>query len=134
MHLPTDYDRSLPGGPSPPHGCGKRLIPQLVDERALAGHVRPLYSIHDPVSDCFCDISYAQFANAVNHCSHWILSAIGRSLIHETLVYLGPGDLRYQIFTLAAIKTGHVVCFRARQTPDWMMLTNHPSALCSLAS
>ena len=33
----------------------------------------------------------------------------GGSKSFETLVYIGPQDLRYQILGIAAIKAGHVV-------------------------
>ena len=89
---------------------GTRLLPNVIDARAREGFERPYASIpisNDP-SDGFRDISYAQFANAINRCAQWILDSIGRSETFEVLVYLGPQDLRYQIICIAAIKTGHV--------------------------
>ncbi|KAL9083639.1 MAG: hypothetical protein Q9159_005648 [Coniocarpon cinnabarinum] len=109
MHLPPEHVRWFSRGPSPPRGCGKRLIPHLVDDRAKASHPRPLFSIHVPASNTFRDVSYAEYANAVNRAAHWIISGVGRSTRFDTLVYLGPSDLRYQILTLASHKTGHVL-------------------------
>lgn len=102
---------------SPPHpsqNYGKRLLTHLIDERAASNHARPFFSLpnsSDP-ADGFRDISYAEFANAVNRCARWILENIGRSSSFETLVYIGPPDLRYQILVMAAVKTGHVVSSR----------------------
>ena len=90
---------------------GRRLLPHLIDERARNNHSRPYASI--PVSkepkDGFRDISYAQFANAINRCARWLLDHVGKSGSFDTLAYMGPQDLRYQMIVISAIKTGHVV-------------------------
>ncbi len=90
---------------------GRRLLPHLIDERARNHHSRPYASV--PISkeprDGFREISYIQFANAINRCARWILDQVGRSGSFEALAYMGPQDLRYQIIVIAAIKTGRVV-------------------------
>ena len=88
--------------------CGQRVIPSIIDERARERHARPIASIpSSPTS--YRDVSYWEFANAVNRCTHWLLREVGTSHTFDTLAYLGPNDLRYQILIVAAIKSGHVV-------------------------
>lgn len=90
---------------------GRRLLPSLIDERARSNHSRPYASIpfSKNVADGFRDISYCEFAQAINKCALWIIDQFGRSSNADTLVYLGLSDLRYQILAMAAVKTGHVV-------------------------
>lgn len=90
---------------------GRRLIPHLIDERAQNGWVQPFTSIprsSDP-SDGFIDISYRQFANAINHCAWWMREVLGESQHSTVIAYTGPSDIRYGILTIAAIKTGFKV-------------------------
>lgn len=102
---------SQPKGAGEAVRYGRRLLNTVVDERAAAGHERPYASI--PVSsspsDGFRDISYVEFANAVNRCAQWLEQSFGTSESEETIVYLGPSDLRYHVLALAAVKTGYVV-------------------------
>ena len=92
---------------------GRRLLTHVIDERAHNGYTTPYASI--PREDgsneveSYQDISYCQFANAINKCAYWIEDEIGRSQSCETLAYIGPQDLRYQILGMAAVKTGHAV-------------------------
>ena len=90
---------------------GRRLIPQLIDQRAEESPELPLWSI--PVSsalvDGFRDISYGQVARAINRAAWWIDEKVGKSTTFETLAYMGPPDLRYAVLTVAAQKTGHTV-------------------------
>lgn len=90
---------------------GRRLLNNVVDARAAAGHERPYASI--PLSssprDGFRDISYGAFANAINRCANWLEQSFGTSNGEETIVYMGPSDLRYHVLALAAVKTGYVV-------------------------
>ena len=123
----------MEGPPAPPE-CGQRLLVTLIDQRAAANHARPYYSI--PVSQDasagYRDISYRTFSNAVNRCAHWIIRTLGRSSHFEPLAYLGAPDLRYQIFLIAAAKTGHVV--RTFSPLDVEMLfANRPLDVLSFA-
>lgn len=102
---------SIPRKPVWKPDYGQRLLPHVIDERARNRHSRAYASIpltNDP-RDGFWDVSYAVFANAINRCAIWLRKEIGTSSSFETLVYIGPQDLRYQILCIAAIKTGHVV-------------------------
>ena len=96
--------------PTPP-GCGRRLLTTLIDERAKTNHVRPFASIPRTIdaADGYRDISYRTFANAINRLAQWIITQVGTSTRYESLVYLGPGDFRYQLLAMAAVKSGHVV-------------------------
>lgn len=90
---------------------GRRLIPQLIDERAGKGWKQPLTSFSrsaNPI-DGFVDISYRQFANAINRCAWWMQGVLGESHEHNIVAYTGPFDIRYGIMTIAAIKTGFKV-------------------------
>ncbi|KAF1941774.1 hypothetical protein EJ02DRAFT_422796 [Clathrospora elynae] len=52
-----------------------------------------------------------QYANAINKTAHFIEREIGRSPCFETVVYLGPPDLRALVVLVALIKTGHKALF-----------------------
>lgn len=90
---------------------GRRLLSTVVDDRAAAGYERPFASIprSKSVRDGFRDISYAVLANAVNRCAAWLRDTVAVTKEDETVIYIGPLDLRYQILALAAAKSGHIV-------------------------
>lgn len=87
---------------------GRRLIPHLIDERAQNGWPQPFTSIprSSNPNDGFKDISYGQFANAINHCAWWMLGNLEKSQDCNIIAYTGPSDIRYGILTIAAIKSG----------------------------
>ena len=95
-----------------PQNCGYRLIPKLVDEIAQTDPQRPFISVPRSarVEDGFVDITYRQFAAAINRCCWWLDRQLGCSKTFDTLFYFGPLDYRHFIVVLAAAKTGHVVC------------------------
>lgn len=98
--------------PPPPPGCGTRLLSHVIDERAQLQHSRPFASIPrtDNVADGYVDVSYETFGNAVNKLAKWITEHVGPpSTQDETLIYVAPGDLRYQIVCMAAVKAGYIV-------------------------
>lgn len=94
-----------------PPKCGKRLIPQIIDELAGANprKVFASYPISPNLQDGFRDVNYLQLANAINTCAWWIEGQVGKGHNFETLAYIGPSDLRYAILTIAAIKAGYKV-------------------------
>lgn len=87
----------------------------MIDEISLSDPDRPFISI--PKSELliqgYSDVSYRQFAKAVNRCSWWIKETIGQGIKGDskTVFYLGPLDIRYLIILLGAVKTGHVVSY-----------------------
>lgn len=90
---------------------GKRLLTHVIDDRAQQSHARPYASIPRGPSprDGFHDISYSAFRNAINRCAQWLHERFGLSTSYQSIAYIGPLDLRYNIFAMAAVKTGHVV-------------------------
>ena len=113
---------------------GRRLIPHLIDERANQDWKQPITSVSrsaDPI-DGFDDITYRQFANAINHCAWWMQTVLGTSHEHNAIAYTGPSDIRYGILTIAAIKTG----FKVSHTFEWSSKSVEAEstiAVCSLA-
>ena len=58
----------------------------------------------------YTKISYRTFADAINGAAWWLQETLGcRSSDFETLAYVGPNDLRYNVFILAAVKAGYKV-------------------------
>ncbi|KAI1613500.1 hypothetical protein EDD36DRAFT_488589 [Exophiala viscosa] len=99
----------------PKESCdfGQRLIPHIIDERAITNPDEAYASVPNTgrPQDGFKNISYGTFANAINCCAWWIKEHLGSGPNFETLVYVGPNDLRFSILTVAAVKTGHKAMF-----------------------
>jgi hypothetical protein len=91
---------------SVPYGC--RLLPVLVDElqpKMIFACIPK--STH--FQDGFINVTGQSFARAVNRAAGWIQDTLGKSHSFDTLAYLGPSDIRYGIFLLAASKVGYKV-------------------------
>lgn len=103
MDLPKNLEISA--------NCGKRLLPAVVDEIAITDPQRVFASIPrtSNIEDGFSDISYRDYARAVNHCARWLKKELGGQSVPQVLFYLGPSDLRYLIIITAAAKAGHIV-------------------------
>ncbi|CEN61371.1 hypothetical protein ASPCAL08025 [Aspergillus calidoustus] len=54
----------------------------------------------------FTQITYAQFANAINNCAHFLAETLGRSDTGEPLAWLAPNDPRCAIANVAAMRAG----------------------------
>ncbi|KAL3466482.1 hypothetical protein BJX64DRAFT_284420 [Aspergillus heterothallicus] len=52
----------------------------------------------------FSQITYAQLANAINGCAHFLTKALGRSNTGEAMAWLAPNDPRCTIALVAALK------------------------------
>ena len=50
-------------------------------------------------------------ANSVNRCAWWLDDHLDECDKPKIILYIGPLDLRYLIFVLAAAKAGHIVSF-----------------------
>lgn len=90
----------------------QQLLPLILDRRAASDPNRVWAKF--PVSPAsyeqgFRAATYGQMRNAVNRMAWMLEETIGTSTQFDTLAYLGPGDLRYHIVLLAAIKTGYKV-------------------------
>ena len=95
----------------PPSDCGKRLLPVLVDDISRSGPQRVFASVARSVNlhDGFRDITYKEFASAIDRCAWWIERELGKGQNFETIGYMGPLDFRCPILLLAAVKTGYKV-------------------------
>jgi hypothetical protein len=90
---------------------GKRLIPVTVDQIAHLTPNKTLACIpftYD-LKDGFRDVSFGDFARAVDRTAWWLESSLGKSTTFTTLAYIGPSDLRYFILIIAACKVGYTV-------------------------
>ncbi len=83
------------------------LIPHLIDSRAKKGYTRPYALISktkDP-ADGFNEISYAHLSNAINRTAWYLDSVLKDMNKSESFAYIGPNDLKYTLFQIAALKT-----------------------------
>ena len=90
------------------------LLPNLIDAQASLDPNK-LYGAfsRSPVSEEDVEkVSYLRMSNAVNRLAWFLQEKFGRSTTtYETLAYVGPADMRYPMFALAAAKTGHQVSY-----------------------
>ena len=54
-------------------------------------------------------VNYADLANAVDGVAWWLTNTLGPGKDFETLAYIGPNDLRYNVLVLGAVKAGYKV-------------------------
>lgn len=96
---------------------GKRLVASLINSYAANDPERVWASVprddHN-LSRGFLDITYKQFANAINHASWWLKRNTDpsnnlQSSDSEVLAYAGPKDMRYPILAVAVVKVGKQV-------------------------
>ena len=89
---------------------GKRLLPAVIDHCAEKNPNRIYASIPytDDPADGYRDITYRQFATAIDKAAWWLQSVIGKGNggIFDTFAYTGPKGLRYPVLAIAAIKIG----------------------------
>lgn len=106
--------------PSPPSGTiGQRLLPTLVDEIAAKDPGRILYCVcktKSPVNG-FQDITFREFAQAVDRCAWHIHDALGPGDKFPTLAYIGPQDATYAILVLASVKAGYKLLLNSPRNP-----------------
>ncbi len=92
---------------------GERSILTVIDERAKQAPESPWVSIpvdERDLSKGWKDITFAEFANAINHAARWLDENLPPSTeAFQTFAYTGPRDLRYPILAVAAGKLGKVV-------------------------
>ena len=100
-----------------PPNYGRRLLPTTIDEVAKHNPEKVFASmLKSPgnLQDGYRDITFRQIANGVNQVAWWLERELGRSSTFETLAYLAPGDIRYTIIAVAAVKAGYKVCWKIR--------------------
>ncbi|TGO61871.1 hypothetical protein BCON_0024g00750 [Botryotinia convoluta] len=90
---------------------GQRLLPTLVDEKAVSDPNRIIYSYAKTTKavDGFVEVSQKRLANAVNRAAWWIEKLLGKGENFPSVGYVGPGDLRYQILAIALVKAGYKI-------------------------
>ncbi|KAI1121295.1 male sterility protein-domain-containing protein [Nemania abortiva] len=96
-----------PNGSTPKYG--QRLVPNIIDDIAAKEPLRVFASIplSEDLHDGYIDISYWAIANAINRACWWLSESLGLANTSEVFSYIGPNDLRYPIFLVAAIKCGY---------------------------
>lgn len=90
----------------------KKLLNSIVDQ--LAKENPEFLYAEIPLSPSslelgFRQVTYRVFANAINGMAWWLDRTLGRGGNFETLSYLGPNDLLYNIILLGAVKAGYKV-------------------------
>lgn len=90
----------------------QNLLPSIVDH--LAENVPDSVYAEFPRStttyaEGFRQITYREFANAVNGVAHWLHNTLGPSKNFEVLAYIGVNDLRYTAVVLGAVKAGYTI-------------------------
>lgn len=121
------------------HGYGKRLVTHVIDRRAYAptksAYPYACIANGSKVQDGYREISYACLANAVNRACQWLWDGVGRPAKGEAIMYVGPFDLRYQILSLAVVKSGHVLFLPSpRNTPDALRSLAHDADCTTVIS
>src|ERR1700733_1495751 len=87
---------------------GQRLLHVTIDQIAAEAPDRAWASIpkSNNISDGYRDVSFAEFANAINRLSWFLESHLGPDRPKfKTLAYMGLPDMRYHIMSMAAAKT-----------------------------
>lgn len=99
------------GAVESPVPYGKRLVPIIVDETAKANPGKVFASIPrtGDLKDGFVNVSFGDFARAINRTARWMEDVLGLCTTFETLAYIGTSDLRYYILMVAAAKVGYKV-------------------------
>ena len=87
------------------------LLPTLIDEIARSDPHRLYCALvkSTSIEDGVVEVTYDDYANAVNRCAQWLEDTLGKGTHYNVLAYVGPTDIRYSLITLAAVKTGHTV-------------------------
>lgn len=88
------------------------LLPVLVDEIAMNDPTALWIEYPADLTSYdfgYKQITYAQFANAINGTAHWMERALGHGKNGETLTYIGSNDPFYGVVVLAAVKVGYKV-------------------------
>ena len=90
---------------------GRRLVPTIIDENAEEHPESCVYIVPRTANfeDGFDDITWLQFANAINSVARWIEENLGRSRTFETIAFFGATDFEYAVITVATQKAGYKV-------------------------
>ncbi|KAK4164744.1 putative dehydrogenase [Cladorrhinum sp. PSN259] len=90
---------------------GRRLIPHIIDERAIISPDREWVTIpkSSEPKDGWRKVTYKQAANAINRVAHKLVETTGKPEpgSFPTVAFIGPNDVRYIIFVMGAVKAGY---------------------------
>lgn len=94
--------------------CTSELLPNTLFKLAsrYPDLVYSEYPRSNDVLDGYRKITYREVANAVHAVAWWLEEKVGKPAKEdgsETLVYMGPNDLRYAILVLGSVMTGYKV-------------------------
>lgn len=90
------------------------LLPNTLFKLA-SGYPDLIYSEYprtNDIADGYRKITYKEVANAVHAVAWWIEQNVGKPAKDngsETMVYMGPNDLRYAILVLGSVMAGYKV-------------------------
>lgn len=78
---------------------GQRLLPTLVDEKAVSEPNNIVYSYAKTTKavDGFVEVSQKRFANSINRAAWWIEKLLGKGENFPSVGYIGPGKSRIYI-------------------------------------
>lgn len=91
---------------------GQRLLARVIDDHATKQPDRAWAAVprSSDLSQGFVDITFKQFANAINRAAFWLEGRLGASDgSFAAFAYAGDKDLRYSIMAVAAVKVGRKV-------------------------
>ncbi|KAH6614388.1 hypothetical protein B0J18DRAFT_299914 [Chaetomium sp. MPI-SDFR-AT-0129] len=126
----------MPGAEEQKPQYGKRLLVNIVDERARNEPDREWVSIpnsSDP-KDGWKTITYKQAANAIDRVAHKLVDSTGRPAKGEfpTVAYIGPNDVRYLVFVFGAVKAGYQALFVSPRNSSEGQLNLFEKTNCSI--
>ena len=91
---------------------GRQLLNNIVDRAARATPDLVYAELpRSPVDlrQGFRQVTYRDFANAINGVAWWLRNSLGLSTTFETLTYIGPNYRRHNMLLLGAVKAGYKV-------------------------
>jgi acyl-CoA synthetase (AMP-forming)/AMP-acid ligase II len=85
---------------------GKLLVTSIEEKaRWFAEHTVFRYAAGDWENDGYRNLTWSQWADAINKVAYWLDEQLGTSTDVDTVAYLGPNDIRYSVLLPAVMKT-----------------------------
>ncbi|KAM3424702.1 hypothetical protein BST61_g6689 [Cercospora zeina] len=109
---------------------GHRLLQNVVDEHAAQSPEKPCFAIAPSDHAAFEDINFGCLANAINRATQWLEETLNAKS-GMVLAYLGPSDIRYMLFVLAANKLGMVAFLPSPHNPTSVQAELLKTTKCS---
>lgn len=99
---------------------GERLVPHVIDEWSRC-HPDTIWAEYPPTLDALArgnliNVTWKTLSNSINRLAWWLTEQLGPCEDLETLCYVGPSDIRYFIFAVAACKAGFKVGLASQLT------------------